>query len=444
MTRPAAYLRKSKDAATKADHLTILMASVKAHGHNGDTVVYDDWARSGDIDKIGKRTEWKRLCDAIERGEHDVVFMNSLDRGGRSIEEWLRFIRLARSRNVRVIADGTDYSATENRDRLIFEAWAAEKELERAKERSARTVAIRRGRGDATTGGHAAPYGQMWLRAGDVGMDGDPRRVVVVDNPDEPVQPLLDAIRDTKGNVLRAARLLNERGVPTRSGALWDHRVLARALDRLGAHRSKRGPNPNGRRRAPNDAPLSRLVECHCGATMTPEMDPRKRVKGDPHPWLVLTCAPGRKAGKDVHGPYIARARHIMERLRDEIRVSRITIERSAPTDSARARADLEARKRKLGIALADDAISEDDYRSRMDAIKRDIAKLDDDVIAEDEWVGFGPRTPLVEWDADDATVGEQLRRVVRVVRLGEDMRPREVEYRHPSIAKSLARRATA
>lgn len=132
MTTAGAYLRKSKDAVTKANHISMLMASIHAHGHNGDTVVYDDWARSGDLDKIAKRTAWRDLCDAIERGEHDVVFMNSLDRGDRSIEEWLRFVRLARSRGVRVIADGVDHSAAENRDRLIFESWAAEKELARS------------------------------------------------------------------------------------------------------------------------------------------------------------------------------------------------------------------------------------------------------------------------------------------------------------------------
>lgn len=424
MTRPAAYLRKSKDAATKADHLALLMASVKAHGHNGDTVVYDDWARSGDIDKLGKRTEWKRLCDAIEAGEHDVVFMNSLDRGGRSIEEWLRFVRLARSRSVRVIADGVDYSASENRDRLIFEAWSAEKELDRAKERSARTVAIRRGRGDVTTGGHGAPYGYEWKRAGDVGADGDPRRIVVVPNPDEPMEPLMSAIEDTRGNVLQAARLLNERGVPTRSGRPWDPRVLTRALDRQGAPRARRGSSVNGRRRAPSDAPLSRLVECHCGATMTPERDRRSGK------WLGLVCAVGRKAGMEAHGRTVARSRHVIDRLTEELHYSRIVVEKSAPSDNAKRRTDLEARRRKLGIALTDDAISEDEYRRRMDIVKRDLDALDDDVTTESEWIGFSPRTALVDWTADDATVGEQLRRVVRVVRLGEDMMPAEVELR--------------
>lgn len=434
MARPAAYLRKSKDAATKADHLAILMASVKAHGHNGDTVVYDDWAKSGSRRGLGKRTAWRELNDAIERGDHDVVFMNSLDRGGRDLEEWLRFIRVARNRGVRVIAGGVDYSAPENRDRLVFEGWMAEKELERAQERSARTKLIRQQRGDATVGGHAAPYGQMWARAGDVGMDGDPRRVVIVDNPDEPMQPLLDAIAETNGNVLQAAKLLNARRVPTRSGKPWDPRVLTRALDRVGALRVRRGSSPNGRRRAPSDAPLSRLVECHCGATMTPERDRRNGR------WLSLVCASGRKAGFENHGRYVARSRHIMDRLRSDLAVSRIRIEKTTPTDTAARRADLEARKRKLGIALADDAISEDDYRVRMDAIKRDLAALADDDATVGDWVGFSPKEPLVDWDADDAAIGDRLRRLVRAVRLNDEMLPASVDYRAPWLAARRAR----
>lgn len=442
MTRPAAYLRKSKDAATKQDHLAILMDTVKAYGHNGDTVVYDDWARSGDIAKLGKRTGWRAMCEAIERGEHDVVFMNDLDRGGRSIEEWARFMRVARDRGVRVVAGGVDWASPERKLEFHIRASFAEEELDRAKARAARTVQIRQRRGDATTGGHAAPYGQMWARAGDVGLEGDPRRIVIVDNPDEPMEPLLEAIRDTKGNVLQAARRLNERGVPTRSGRPWDHRVLSRALDRVGAQRAKRGPNLNGRRRAQTAAPLSRLVACHCGATMTPEMDPRKRASGDPHPWLVLTCAPGRKAGKDAHGPYIARARHVTERLRDELRFSSVRIQNTSPTDTSAERSRLEATRRKLGIALADDAISEDEYRVRMDAVKRALAALTDTDDAATDWLGVDPAQPLVDWDADDATVGEQLRRAVRVVRLGDDMLPASVEYRAPWITRAVERRA--
>jgi hypothetical protein len=141
-----------------------------------------------------------------------------------------------------------------------------------------------------------------------------------------------------------------------------------------------------------------------------------------------MYCGRGHKLGLDEHGRYLARTRHVIDRLRHELHYSRVTIQRAGPSDTTTQRADLEARKRKLGIALADDAIAEDDYRRRMDAVKRDIAALD--AIDASEWVGVGPRTPLVDWAAPDAELGEALRRVVRVVRLGSDMLPTNVELR--------------
>lgn len=420
--RAAAYLRKSKDAATKADHLAMLMASVKDHGHNGEAVVYDDWAKSGDIEKLAARTEWRRLCDAIEAGVHDVVFMNSLDRGGRSIEEWLRFIRLCRASGVRVIADGTDYSLPENRDRLIFEAWAAEKELDKAKERSARTRRIRAARGDVVTGGHAAGYGRTWVRAGDAGIGGDPRRVVEVQNPNEPLQPLIDAARETRGNVLAASKLLNTRGVPTRSGKPWSPRTLGRVLDREGVIRAKYGARV---RRAPSTAPLSRLVACHCRQLMTPVRDRRTGR------WSELYCAAGHKAGVGAHGRYVARSRHVMDRLRAEkpVRVSRIAILKGSKVEDAEARRTaLAEKRRRLGIVFADGGLDEDVYRQEVDDIKRAITDLDDQIDAD--WIGFGPRTPVVPWDGDEEELGVALRQRVRVVRLDEAMRPAEVVWR--------------
>lgn len=425
MTRPAAYLRKSKDAATKADHLAILTAAVHADGHNGDTVVYDDWARSGDIKKLSKRTGWRALCEAIERDEHDVVFMNDLDRGGRSVEEWARFMRVARDRGVRVVAGGVDWSAPDKRMEFYLRAVFAEEELERAKSRSARTREIRERRGDATVGGHAAPYGSMWARAGDVGMvtseHPDPRRVVVVPNPDEPVEVILDAVRESRGNVLRAAKLLNERGVPSRGGRSWEPRTISRILDSRGVSRGRRGAN-GSRRRSPSDAPLSRLVECPCGTLMTPTRDPRTKA------WASLYCGRGHKLGVKVHGPYVARARYIEDRLREELAGQESkTYRPTATVDATTTRAALEARKRKLGIALADEAIDEDDYRERMDAVKAELADLDDDDV-------LGPtitmKTRKVDWTAPVEVVGEQLRRLVRVVRLGADMLPVEVVLR--------------
>jgi DNA invertase Pin-like site-specific DNA recombinase len=429
MTRPAAYLRKSKDAATKADHLALLTRSVAAFGL-ADPVVYDDWARSGDIRKLSKRTGWRELCAAIERGEHTTVFMNSLDRGGRSVEEWARFMRVARDHGVRVIADGVDWASPEKKLEFHLRAVFAEEELDRARARAASTVGFRRARGDVVVGGHHAPYGAEWVRAGDAGIAGDPRRVVEVPNEREPLQPLLDAVTETRGNVLAACRLLNERRVPTRTGAPWDPRVLTRALDRQGALRARRGASVGGRRRGASDAPLSRLVVCHCGATMTPERDPRNGR------WLGLVCTAGRKLGKDNHGRYLARAHYVMEFLRDRLNVSTIRIVKSSTVDVPAARADLDDRRQRLTAALAD-GMNTTEYRRRMDILKREVAALADAEDVESDWVGTSPREPLVDWGASDTDVGERLRRLVTAVHLDETMLPVTVEWRVPWLARS-------
>ncbi len=428
MTRPAAYLRKSKDAATKKDHLDLLMRAVLDAGLDTEPVIYDDWARSGDIAKLATRTGWRAMCDAIERGEHDTVFMNAFDRGGRSLEEWLRFARLCRDRGVRVIAGGVDYAAPENRDRVVFEAWMAEKELDRAKERSATTKKIRAARGDVVIGGHHAPYGKSWVRDHSTPCPSPGRcrcRVILADNPAEPVEPLLEAIRDTGGNVLRAAQVLNDRGVATRSGRSWDPRVLSRALDRAGEPRARMNPGAGGRRRAPTTAPLSKLVVCHCGRTMTPQRDPRNKQ------WLSLVCGAGAKEGFDAHGRYVARSRHVIEALKEALKgQDRRTYReaRASDEDIAARRAKLDVQKRRLGMALADDAIEEDEYRRRMDAVKRELDELAE--VVADRGPAITLLTRKVEWDAEDAMVGEQLRARVRFVKVGADMTPVEVSLR--------------
>lgn len=425
MTSPAAYLRKSKESGTKDAHLALLMEQVLRFGHNGDTVVYDDWNRSGDIDKIAKRTAWKAMCDAIEAGEHDLVFLNSFDRGGRSIEEWLRFVRLARAHHVRVIADGVDYAAAENRDRLIFEAWAAEKELEKAKERSARTKAMRKQRGDAYLGGHSAPYGSMLARDHSTPCPSPDRcrcRVIVVENPAEPIEPLLDAVREKAGNILQACKLLNERSVPSRGGKGWEPRTLTRVLDARKGYRTRRGPRPTRYQIAKWPAPLSRLVECHCGALMTPMRDPRNRR------WLSLMCARGQIAGASVHGSYNARSRHVVDAIQGAIGGTREVkrTETFSTDDLHEQRVAIEEDLRRLGRVYRSGGLSDDEFDVEQASLHVRLRELD----AQEDTVTFRLRFTgpvAIDWDAPDEDLAVSIHKVVNVVRLGQDMLPAEV-----------------
>jgi DNA invertase Pin-like site-specific DNA recombinase len=417
--RPAAYLRKSKDAATKAEHLERLLETVHRHGHNGDTVVYDDWARSGDQRKLASRRAWRDMCEAIGRGEHDVVFMNDLDRGGRSLEEWLRFIRVAQDHQVRVIAGDTDYSAPENKDRLIFEAWLAERELDAAKRRAAETIRMRRRRGDVMG---QPPYGYRFARDADA-------RVVLVEDPKRPIQPILDAVRDAQGNTADAVRLLNDRGVPSRYGKAWSATTLRAALRRLGAmppvtKRARR--TSTGALRQPS--PLSKLLRCHCGQTMTP-VDSRRG----------LYCYVGAREGRGRHGRYVASMKRAYEFLRAETEGRRETKSSRTftndPKGGAERRVALEEELRRLGRAYRAGAVEDEEFDAESARLRASLDEAAEELQADEELVSITVRTTgrIVDWsllDTDPAALGDQLRRAFREVRLGQDMLPVEAVWR--------------
>jgi DNA invertase Pin-like site-specific DNA recombinase len=423
-----AYIRKSKrndDSATA--QLAAVRDIARRDGTDPDSlVVLDDNGKSGDIKKIGARRGYAGLCDAIERGDVSTIYVRVLDRLGRDTGEGLRLYELIERKRTRLVDSLGEMVGEQGEDRVMMELWAAKKELRRAKERSAFTKSIRARRGDVMRdgqpllGGNFAAYGYKRVRDRN---DQNGQRIIEVANPEEPVQPLIEAARETRGNVLQAAKLLNARGIASRSGRPWSSRTLSRVLDREGVVRGKYGARL---RRAPSTAPLARLVACHCGQLMTPVRDRRTGR------WSELYCAVGHKVGVGDHGRYVARARHVMERLHSEkpLRVSRIHIlKRAKVEDAAAQRTALEEKRRRLGVVFTDGALDEDDYRRQVDDVKRALAELDEE--ADADWIGFGPLTPIVPWDGDEEELGAALRQRVRVVRLDKEMHPGEVVWRN-------------
>ena len=404
MSTPAAYLRKSKDSQTKQEHLDRLLDSVHRYGHNGDTVVYDDWARSGDQRKLASRKAWRELCEAIERGDHDVVFMNDLDRGGRSLEEWLRFIRIAQDHKVRVVAGATDYSAPENKDRLIFEAWLAERELDAAKRRAASTIAMRRARGDALG---QPPYGMKFEKVNG--------RVTLVEDPERPLQPVLDVMNEVNNHVPSAMRLLNERGIPSRFGRRWSWHSLTATLRKAGAlPPAAKRPRRNriGVVRMPSA--LSKIVRCHCGHTMTP-VDSRSE----------LYCYVGSRDGAARHGKIRTSQKAVRAFLAAEAAHLRI------PFDAVKMRATverqreaLEARRERIREGFIDGLIDRERAKREDKAIEDKLNLLDDTEHVVD--------VPALDWSAPDGEINAALHALFEFVRLDDDMKPVRAEWRVP------------
>lgn len=418
MTRhPAAYLRKSKDAATKAEHLDALMQLVHADGHNGDTEVYDDWAKSGGRGGLGRRSEWRRLCDDIEADQISAVYMNDLDRGGRDLEEWLRFLRVAQEHEVRVLDRTGEWTTPARRTEFVFKAWLAEEEYRRAQERSAFTRRMQQSRGDRLG---VPPYGMTMAREQGTG------RVIHVPNPDEPVDQVIAAVRETGGNVLAATRLLNARGVRARR-ANWSPKSVAKIVRREEPRllRQVAPRTTNGELRAP--APLAKIVRCHCGTVMTP----RPKSGG-------LYCYNGIKLGK-AHGRYVARERHVYDLIRAETEGQREVKGRTTYTSDATGlserKAALAEELRRLGVAYRAGAVDDTEFESETKRIRSDLDSIEDDISDLDHAVSLTltAHGPVIHWDqldSDPASVGDALRRLVREVRLDAEMKPVAVEWR--------------
>jgi len=156
---------------------------------------------------------------------------------------------------VRLVVDSIDTSTASGRMMANILSSVAQFEAEVAGERIADALRVRRDRGDVLG---LPPYGYRLVNGR------------LEPNPDEPLQPIIDAYRAT-GSAFAVARALNEAGLRTRRGRLWSSKVIGDVLRREGLT-TRRRPRPGAKAEA--DWITYQLLRCHCGNTMTP-MDRR-------------------------------------------------------------------------------------------------------------------------------------------------------------------------
>lgn len=394
--KPAAYVRKSKKLEeSAAAQLAVLKELAQRDGVNGELEVYEDIGRSGRYGQRGPDTAWGRLLADVEAGRVSTIYVRVLDRAGRSLEEWLAFLRLCRENEVRIVDQTGERSAPEGYDLTVIEMLMAEREGKKAQDRSRLALATQQKRGDVI--GHP-PYGYQ------VGWQ-DGRRAFVP-NPAEPVAAALAAVRKTGGNVARAARLLNEGGTPTRGGKSWDPRTLRRVIEREAPNLLAPRTGATRQRVRPSVvSPLSRLVRCHCGQILTPV-----QARG----WAY--CSVGHKQGAAAHGPYVVRLSVIEKALREELsklRVKVFSVEK-ALTENLAIRTALVAKRERLGWAVTDGLLPREQARNQAAAIDAELEELTDDEV----WTGITEST-RVDWSWEPIKLGDVLRKLFREVRLG-------------------------
>ncbi len=404
MGKPVAYVRRSTaDAGNPGDvsrevQEGAIRAMAHRDGHNGDVVWFVDWARSADEEKEARRTEFRAMLAAVERGEVTVIYAFSLDRLARSTVTFGKLLKAAKDQDVRIVTDREgDLSDDGNPMRWAYgflASFFAEFELRIAKARAASVIARRRERGDKLG---PTFYGDL---------PGEDRAAIV-------------AAFDAVGSANGAARRLNQMLVddpkhaarPRRSDR-WTHATVRQVLVREGRiyRLGQRGVKPRGA------FALSQLLRCHCGRMLTGTLAGRGghalyrciMSQADPHhvpksiaesrilPWVKAEAA-------RLHVPHGA-----LEPDADPGRRPALEERRGRVLDNYEdGLIDKAARDAKLTVIV--DEIKAIDAAARLDIIP-----------------------PTIDWTWSPTALNDVLRAVFREVQLGPDLRPVRAEWLVP------------
>jgi hypothetical protein len=184
-------------------------------------------------------------------------------------------------------------------------------ELRTTKARAASSMAERRKRGDYIG---RAGYGFRLTR-------NEAGAIVTEPDPDRPLEPVLEAVRETGGNILAACKLLNARGVPVPQGPSAERRRLDETpnwhpwpLRKIVARNAPELLSAKGQsgRRTPTHRLLAQLLVCHCGHVLTPEGRGRW---GTP----AYRCTHGNRTGRLAHGPMFVTEAALLPWIRSEM-----------------------------------------------------------------------------------------------------------------------------
>jgi DNA invertase Pin-like site-specific DNA recombinase len=404
--QPVAYIRRS--VARRGDPGDVSRefqtAKVRALA-NGDgptlRVIDADWGISADREKTHKRLAFLELIAAVERGEVSTLYAFALDRLARSVQWSARLLDACEDAGVIVMTGEGRFDPADDRDRQMFHFYAMQNEgaLRGMKRKAQASVGVRRTRGDIIG---QRPYGEVrTLRDG---------RVV---GADEDAALIVATFREA-GSYFGAARLLNDRKVPARSGGQWYPRTVQRIVNR-----EDRRTVPIGHRRGVRSFGsrlFSGLLLCPCAYVMvqtTSNAAPKYR------------CPIG-VANPNHPRPYMISEAKLIEPMKAEAARLRVPADRVelAAVDEAK-RAALEAKRERWIEQSGEGLIERAERDRRLAAIDAEIVALDAAQIVVDV-------PQAVDWTQPPGIVNSVLRALWERVELGPDLMPERFVWRKP------------
>jgi len=421
-SHPAAYLRRSYvdqnspgDISREAQRETVRRLAT-ADGHNGNLIEYDDWGVSADVAKFAKRTAYIRLLADMEAGSVSSVYAFDVDRLYRDPRDLIRLQDAAQRHRVRIVTTSGELAIGDGDDPAA-EAFAfigsvfGSMELKKIKKRTRAARDARLARGD-TLG--RPPYGYQMARDAS-------GRIIHVRDPQQPLEPVLDAFTEA-GSFNGAARLLNERKVRAPRGGSWAGNVVNRVV-----RRERPGLVPRGRsesRVAPRGAHrFSRLLRCQCGRMLTPRVNYTVTPYGRYGPYTGYQCYDGRHDPSHPR-PYMVNEAALLAWAKAEAARLRTPDLVQFGEHNAKRRYELGERRRRLGWALADGLLERVDAKERADRIDAEMERLD---VTES-----AVEIPAIDWSWPNRELNAVLRALWEYVQLDASMRPIEAVWRVP------------
>lgn len=417
--QPVAYIRRSVSRRNDPGDISRQFQADKVRelaGIDGPTLVVidQDWGRSAAGDKTDRRLAFLELLASVERGEVSTLYAYSADRLARSVRWAAQLLDACETAGTTIVTGEGRFAPGDDQARQMFHFQAMQNEgtLRQMTAKARSAVAARSNRGDALG---RPPYGYMFGRD-------DSGRVILVPDPEQPIQPVLDAFNEA-GSFNGAARLLNQRKLPGPRGGKWAGNVVNRVV-----RRERPGLVP--RRSEPRVAALrgshvfSRLLRCSCGRILTPRTNRRVVTPyGIYGPYTGYQCYAGRHDPSHPR-PYMVAEPIILEWAKAEaarFRRPDATLAMEMDRDGERDR--LEDRRTRYAELYGEGEVDRAKWHAVRDEIDAKLASLD----AETGIVAIPERIP---WDRPDDVTNAALRALWEYVQLGPDMRPVEAVWR--------------
>lgn len=422
--QPVAYIRKSKvnpnGHALSWEVQEAQVRDLAARNGDGDRLtLLSDWGTSGaaaasafgGTGRGGKRKVWGQLVEMIDAGQVSALYAYSLSRLARSTRELLDLAeRCARSGVVvRLAVEGTlDFTTAHGRLYLTVLAAVATFEAEVSAARAKDQVMLRRTRGDHIG---QPPYGYRL----------EDRRLVP--DPDQPIEPVLEAYREA-GTYHGAARLLNERGLPSRNGTPWSDMTVRRIVGRTDTVSKSSRPG----RPTKHPALLAGLLRCPCGQTLTPTRDTNRLADGTMATYQHYICWRARHDSTHPKPSKVSEAQ-ILPWVKAEAARFRtppaVETDRRPATDQGPDRSELTDRRQRALYQHQRRYITDVELDALMADIDAQLERMD----ASEQVVRV---VPNLDWSWSAEAVNDFLRAIWNGVNLDERLRPINADWAVP------------